>query len=161
MDVVWARANRGVWGLALAFGQKLYLTRDLVDDRCVHASLAVLQPAPKPAPNHVQKFRMPYTFGKGFTAENFSHLYVFLQAAVPQLWALLTDCEPYMPFSGSNIAWASADMNVSTSMMYPFLSLLVSSEGVRRHHLCPKNVRSCFRNFLELYLCLDKGGGQV
>ena len=48
--------------------------------------------------------------------------------------------------------------NVSTSMMCPFLSLHVSSEGACRQHLCPDNARCCFRNFLELYRCLDKGG---
>ena len=36
-----------------------------------------------------------------------------------------------MPLSGRIIVWAPTDMNVSTSMMYPFLLLLVSSEGMR------------------------------
>ena len=77
----------------------------------------------------------------------------------PQPWAFLTDGEPYMPTSGSNIAWASTDMNVSTSMRYPLLSPLVSSEGTRRQRLCPSDASCCFRNFLELYRYLDKGGG--
>ena len=63
-----------------------HLTRDLVDDACVPANLDVPQPAPvpapKPAPKHapkrapkpapeiVLKFRMGYTYGKGFTAEH-------------------------------------------------------------------------------------------
>ena len=82
--------------------------------------------------------------GKGFTAEHFQHLYVFLQAAVPQLWALLTDCD--------------TDMNVSTSMMYPFLSQLTSSEGVRRQRLCPNKAR-CSATFLNLRLFGQGGGG--
>ena len=52
---------------------------------------------------HVQKFCMRYIYGKGFTAEHFSHFYVDLQAAVPQLWASLTDCEPYNPLSGATL----------------------------------------------------------
>ena len=52
----------GVWGLAHALGQKLYLIRDLLDDACVLTNLDVPQPAPilapKPACKHVQKFSM-------------------------------------------------------------------------------------------------------
>ena len=31
VDILWAKANRGIWGLAHVFENKLYLTRDLVD----------------------------------------------------------------------------------------------------------------------------------
>ena len=109
--------------------------------------------APKAGPKHVQKFCMRYTCGKGFTAEYFQCLNVFLQAAVPQLWALSTDCEPYMPISGSNISWAYTDMNVWTSMVYTFLPLLVSSEGTCRQNFGPNNARCRFRTFFELYRC--------
>ena len=63
---------------------------------------------------------------------------------MPQLWALLTDRDPYMPILGSNIAWASTNMNISTSMMYPFLSLLVPSEGVCRQPLLSKQCKVLF-----------------
>ena len=78
---------------------------------------------------------------------HFEHWYVFGQAAVPRLWALLTDGEPYVPVSGSYNAWASTDMNASTSMLYPFLSLPASSEGARRQPPGPSNARDCFWKF--------------
>ena len=54
--------------------------------------------APKPDPKHVQKFQMWYSYGKRFTAE---HVLAFecFSAAMPQLKALSTDCELYMPIS--------------------------------------------------------------
>ena len=39
-DIVWAEPDQGVLGLAHAFGRKLCLTKELVDDVCVPANLA-------------------------------------------------------------------------------------------------------------------------
>ena len=59
MGIVWAKADRGVWGLAHVFWGKLYLTRDFVDDHVVPKDFL----APTPAPN------MRYKRGIGFYSE--------------------------------------------------------------------------------------------
>ena len=70
-------------GFGSCFHSKLYLTRDLVDDACIHPHIAVPKSAPKPAPKppgkggakgkkkkYVQEFTMCYcSTKKGFISE--------------------------------------------------------------------------------------------
>ena len=83
VEVVWAKADRGIWGLGHIFNDKLYLTRDIMDGSEVPAHFEVPQPkppapapakpkpkaAPKPGGKHVQEFRMLYKRGKGFYSQ--------------------------------------------------------------------------------------------
>ena len=59
VDILWAKADRGVWGLGHVFNGKLYLTRDLVDDACIPSHIAVPKPAPKPMFCQKHKFCIP------------------------------------------------------------------------------------------------------
>ena len=68
-------AAPGVWGLGHVFEDKLYFTKDIVDDSFVPknrkpkpVSQPAAKPAPKPAPKgkHVQLFKMRRRVGKGF-----------------------------------------------------------------------------------------------
>ena len=47
---LWAKANRGVSGLAHLFGGKLYLTKGFVNDNVVPNDFVTPKAAPKPAP---------------------------------------------------------------------------------------------------------------
>ena len=75
VQLVWAKAGRGIWGLGHVFEDKLYFTKDIVDDSFVPKnrkpkpiSKPAAKPAPKPAPKgkHVQLFKMKRKVGKGF-----------------------------------------------------------------------------------------------
>ena len=75
VEIVLAKAARGVWGLGHVFEDKLYFTKDIVDDSFVPknrkpkpVSPPAPTPAPKPAPKgkHVQLFDMRRRVGKGF-----------------------------------------------------------------------------------------------
>ena len=75
VEIVWAKAARGVWGLEHLFEDKLYFTKDIVDDSFVPKNRKpkpVSQPATKGAPKpalkgkHVQLFKMRWRVGKGF-----------------------------------------------------------------------------------------------
>ena len=75
VQLVWATAARGIWGLGHVFDDKLYFTNDIVDDSLVPKnrkpkpiSKPAAKPAPKPAPKgkHVQLFKMKRKVGKGF-----------------------------------------------------------------------------------------------
>ena len=48
VDILWAKANRGIWGLAQVFDKKLYLTRDLAAADFVPKDLKLLKPALEP-----------------------------------------------------------------------------------------------------------------
>ena len=74
MQIVWAKAGRGIWGLGHVFERKLYFTKDIVDDSFVPRNRKPkpipkpeAKPAPKAAPkgNHVQLFKMRCKVGKG------------------------------------------------------------------------------------------------
>ena len=77
-EVVWAKAARGVWGMAHVFDGKLYFTRDPMQGNFIPKNLKLPEPkpAPKPRPKasssgeHVQLFRMVYDRKKGFQAEH-------------------------------------------------------------------------------------------
>jgi len=65
VQIVWAKAGRGIWGLGHVFEGKLYFTKDIVDDSFVPWNKTpnpvpkpVAKPAPKPAPKgtHVPCF---------------------------------------------------------------------------------------------------------
>ena len=50
---VWAKSSRGTWGLGHTFGDKLYFTWDILEEKWIHKKLVapiVAKPAPKPAP---------------------------------------------------------------------------------------------------------------
>ena len=53
VDIVWAKADLRIWGHV--FGTQLFLNRDLVDDACILAHIAVLEPASRPAPEPAPK----------------------------------------------------------------------------------------------------------
>ena len=68
-------AALGIWGLGHVFEDKLYFTKDIVDDSFVPKnrkpkpiSKPAAEPAPKPAPKgkHVQLFKIKCKVGKGF-----------------------------------------------------------------------------------------------
>ena len=85
VDIIWAKAARGVWGLAHVFNNKLFFTRDIMDDDAVPKHFNVPEPKPKPKPKpapkataapkpcpkgqHRQEFRMVYHRKKGFTSQ--------------------------------------------------------------------------------------------
>ena len=77
-EVVWAKAARGVWGMAHVFDGNLYFTRDHLQGNFIPKNLTLPKPkpAPKPQPKasssgeHVQLFRMVYDRKKGFRAEH-------------------------------------------------------------------------------------------
>ena len=85
VDIIWAKAARGVWGLAHVFNNKLFFTRDIMDDDAVPMHFNVPEPKPKPKPKpapkataapkpgpkgqHRQEFRMVYHRKKGFTSQ--------------------------------------------------------------------------------------------
>jgi len=89
VDIIWAKAARGVWGLAHVFNNKLFFTRDIMDDDAVPKHFNVPEPKPKPKPKpapkptaapkpgpkgqHRQEFRMVYHRKKGFTSEPVEH----------------------------------------------------------------------------------------
>ena len=64
MQIVWAKAGRGIWGLAHVFEGELYITKDIVDDSLSQG----IGTAPKPAPKgkHVQLFKMRRKVAKCF-----------------------------------------------------------------------------------------------
>ena len=75
VQIVWAKAGRGIWGLGHVFEGKLYFTKDIVDDSFVPRNRKPkpipkpeAKPAPKAAPKgkHVQLFKMRRKVGKGF-----------------------------------------------------------------------------------------------
>ena len=88
-DIIWAKAARGVWGLAHVFNNKLFFTRDIMDDDAVPKHFNVPEPKPKPKPKpapkpnaapkpgpkgqHRQEFRMVYHRKKGFTSKPVEH----------------------------------------------------------------------------------------
>ena len=81
-EVVWAKAARGVWGMAHVFDGKLYFTRDHMQGNFIPKNLKLPEPKPAPKPRakasskasssgeHVQLFRMVYHRKKGFQAEH-------------------------------------------------------------------------------------------
>ena len=85
VDIIWAKAARGVWGLSHVFNNKLFFTRDIMDDDAVPMHFNVPEPKPKPKPKpapkatvapkpgpkgqHRQEFRMVYHRKKGFTSQ--------------------------------------------------------------------------------------------
>ena len=75
VQIVWAKAGHGIWGLGHVFEGKLYFTKDIVDDSFVPRNRKPnlipkleAKPSPKPAPKgkHVQLFKMRRKVGKGF-----------------------------------------------------------------------------------------------
>ena len=50
VDIVWAKAARGVWGLAHVFDGKLYFTLNIMDNEAIRKHFLVPKPKPKPAP---------------------------------------------------------------------------------------------------------------
>ena len=93
MEVVWAKAAPGIWGLGHVFEGQLYFARDIVDSSMLKDLYKLPRPkapppsppkpAPKPAPKkgkgkkprakkgeHVQLFRARYKKGKGFYTES-------------------------------------------------------------------------------------------
>ena len=75
MQIVWAKAGRGIWGLGHVFEGKLYFTKHIVDDSFLPRNRKTkpipkpeAKPAPKPAPKgkHVQLFKMRRKVGNGF-----------------------------------------------------------------------------------------------
>ena len=80
VEIVWAKANRGVWGLGHVINDKLYLTRDLVDRSELPTILNLPESAPAQGPKagnpqgkgpnvHRQEFKMKYKKGKGWYSE--------------------------------------------------------------------------------------------
>ena len=81
-EIIWAKAARGVWGMAHVFDGKLYFIRDHMQGDFIPKNLKV--PEPKPAPKaqakatskasssgeHVELFRMVYDRKKGFQSEH-------------------------------------------------------------------------------------------
>ena len=55
VDVIWAKAARGVWGLAHVFNNKMFFTRDIMDDDAVPKHFNVPEPKPKPKPKPAPK----------------------------------------------------------------------------------------------------------
>ena len=55
VDIIWAKAARGVWGLAHVFNNKLFFTRDIMDDDAVPKHFNVPEPNPKPKPKPAPK----------------------------------------------------------------------------------------------------------
>ena len=57
-EVVWAKSARGTWGLGHTFGDKLYFTRDIPEEKWIPKKVeapTVAKPAPKPAPKRGKK----------------------------------------------------------------------------------------------------------
>jgi len=52
VEVVWAKAARGVWGLGHVFEDRLIFTKDTVDDSFVPKNRTP-KPVPQPAAKHV------------------------------------------------------------------------------------------------------------
>ena len=89
MTNVWISSGQrqpgSVWGLAHVFNNKLFFTRDIMDDDAVPMHFNVPEPKPKPKPKpapkataapkpgpkgqHRQEFRMVYHRKKGFTSQ--------------------------------------------------------------------------------------------
>ena len=81
-EVIWAKAARGVWGMAHVFDGKLYFTRDHMQGNFIPKNLKLPEPKPDPKPRakasskastsgeHVQLFRMVYDRKKGFQSEH-------------------------------------------------------------------------------------------
>ena len=79
---IWAKAARGVWGMAHVFDGKLYFTRDQMQGNFIPKNLKLPQPRPAPKPRakasskasssgeHVQLFHMVYDRKKGFQSEH-------------------------------------------------------------------------------------------
>ena len=77
-EVIWAKAARGVWGMAHVFDGKLYFTRNHIQGNFIPKNLKLPEPKPAPKPRakasssgeHVQLFRMVYDRKKGFQSEH-------------------------------------------------------------------------------------------
>ena len=68
MHIIWAKAAKGVLGLVHVFNNKLFFTRDIMDDDTVPKHFSVPEPKPKSGSKgqHIQEFRMLYNMKKGF-----------------------------------------------------------------------------------------------
>ena len=75
MQIVWAKAGRGIGGRGHVFEGKLYFTKRILDDSFLPRNRKPkpipkpeAKPAPRPAPKgkHVQLFKMRLKVGKGF-----------------------------------------------------------------------------------------------
>ena len=75
VDIICSIRQLGVWGLAHVFNNKLFFTRDIMDDDAVPKPAPKPNTAPKPGPKgqHRQEFRMVYRRKKGFTSEPVEH----------------------------------------------------------------------------------------
>ena len=85
VHIIWAKAARGVWGLVHVFTNKLFFTRDIMDDDAVPKHFSVPEPKPKPKPKpaskatatpkpgpkgqHRQEYRMVHHRKKGFAPQ--------------------------------------------------------------------------------------------
>ena len=71
VDIIWAKAARGVWGLTHVFNNKLFFTRDIMDDDAVPMHFNVPYPKPKPKPKPAPKASVaPKPGPKGSTDRN-------------------------------------------------------------------------------------------
>ena len=80
--IIWAKAARGVWGMAHVFDGKLYFTRDHMQGNFIPKNLKLPEPKPAPKPwakasskasssgEHVQLFCMVYDRKQGFQSEH-------------------------------------------------------------------------------------------
>ena len=79
MQIVWAKAGRGIWGLGHVYEGKLYFTKDIVADFVPRnrkpKAIPKLEANPAPSPTqegkHVQLFKMRSKVGKGFYSINY------------------------------------------------------------------------------------------
>ena len=79
LQIVWAKAGHGIWGLGYVFEGKLYFTKHIVDDSFLPRNRKPkpipkpeAKPAPRPVPKgkHVQLFKMRRKVGKGLLFHN-------------------------------------------------------------------------------------------
>ena len=76
-EAIWAKAARGVWGMAHVFGM-LYFARDRMQSNFIPNNLKLPEPKPALKPGakasssgeHVQLFRMVYDRKKSFQSEH-------------------------------------------------------------------------------------------
>ena len=62
VQIVWAKAGCGIWGLGHVFKGELYFTKDIVDDSFVPRNRkpkSIPKPEAKPAPNPAPKGKPP------------------------------------------------------------------------------------------------------
>ena len=78
-----------------------------------------------------------------------------LRTKTPTFWKAAATCPQQMSVL---LHMSTLYLCTTISASNP-LRTCITQVAARKQHPCPSNTRRCFRQFLVIYHCLDKGGG--